>query len=229
MERETGGVRVLVIEDDDVVSAALERGLSAEGFDVDVASDGDTGVWMATEHEYTAIVLDVMLPGRNGFRVCTDLRGDGVETPILMLTAKSGEFDVAEGLDAGADDYLTKPFSFVVLAARLRAILRRSGPRQAVVQMIGELEIDFDCRSAKRNGREIELTNREFTLLEVMARQPGAVCSKDFLLEQVWGPDFTGGHNVVEVYVGYLRKKIDTAGEDKMLQTARGHGYRLIG
>ena len=221
-------MRVLVIEDDEVVAKALERGLGAEGFDVDVATDGDTGVWMATEHEYTAIVLDVMLPGRNGYRVCADLRGDGIETPILMLTAKSGEYDEAEGLDAGADDYLTKPFSFVVLAARLRALLRRSGPRQAVVQVVGDLEIDFDRRSAVRNGRAIELTNREFTLLEVMARQPSAVCSKDFLLEQVWGPDFTGGHNVVEVYVGYLRKKIDGPDETKMLQTARGHGYRLV-
>ena len=221
-------MRVLVVEDDEVVAKALQRGLGAEGFDVDVASDGDTGVWMATEHEYAAIVLDVMLPGRNGYKVCADLRGDGIETPILMLTAKSGEYDEAEGLDAGADDYLTKPFSFIVLAARIRAILRRSGPRQAVVQVIGDLEIDFDRRSASRSGRPIELTHREFTLLEVMARQPSAVCSKDFLLEQVWGPDFAGGHNVVEVYVGYLRKKIDIPGEIKMLQTARGHGYRLV-
>ena len=221
-------VRVLVIEDDEVVARALERGLGAEGFDVDHAPDGDTGVWMATEHEYTAIVLDVLLPGRNGFKVCSDLRADGIVTPILMLTAKSGEYDEAEGLDAGADDYLTKPFSFVVLAARLRAILRRSGPREAVIQVIGDLEIDFDRRSASRAGRDISLTNREFTLLEVMARQPKAVCSKDFLLEQVWGPDFTGGHNVVEVYVGYLRRKIDTPGETKMLHTARGHGYRLV-
>ncbi len=221
-------MRVLVIEDDEVVAQALERGLGAEGFDVDVANDGDTGVWMATEHEYAAIVLDVMLPGRNGFRVCADLRADDVDTPILMLTAKSGEYDEAEGLDAGADDYLTKPFSFVVLAARLRALLRRSGPRQAVVQVIGDLEIDFDRRIATRDGQTIELTNREFTLLEVMARQPAVVCSKDFLLEQVWGPDFTGGHNVVEVYVGYLRKKIDGDRDKKMLQTARGHGYRLV-
>ena len=120
-------MRVLVVEDDEVVAKALQRGLGAEGFDVDVASDGDTGVWMATEHEYAAIVLDVMLPGRNGYKVCAGLRGDGIETPILMLTAKSGEYDEAEGLDAGADDYLTKPFSFIVLAARIRAILRRSG------------------------------------------------------------------------------------------------------
>lgn len=225
---DTDAMRVLVVEDDDVVAAALRRGLSAEGFDVDVASDGDTGVWMATEHEYAAIVLDVMLPGRNGFRVCADLRADGNDTPILMLTAKSGEYDEAEGLDAGADDYLTKPFSFVVLGARLRALLRRSGPRSAVIQMIGELEIDFDRKIARRSGREIELTNREFTLLEVLARQPGSVCSKDFLLDQVWGPDFSGGTNVVEVYVGYLRKKVDAGAPTKLIQTARGHGYRLV-
>lgn len=217
-----------MIEDDDVVAAALRRGLEAEGFDVDHAADGDTGVWMATEHDYAAVVLDVMLPGRNGFRVCSDLRADGIDTPILMLTAKSGEYDEAEGLDAGADDYLTKPFSFVVLAARVRAMLRRAGPRQAVVQVIGDLEIDFDRRLARRAGVDIELTNREFTLLEVLARQPGTVCSKEFLLVQVWGPDFDGGPNVVEVYVGYLRKKIDADHDLKLIQTARGHGYRLI-
>lgn len=220
-------MRILVIEDDAVVASALRRGLSAEGFDVDVAQDGDTGVWMATEHDYGVIVLDVMLPGRNGYKVCADLRADNVETPILMLTAKSGEFDEAEGLDAGADDYITKPFSFIVLAARVRALLRRSGPRQAVVQIIGDLEIDFDRRTAQRDGQTIELTNREFTLLEVLSRDPGAVCSKDFLLEQVWGPDFEGGPNVVEVYIGYLRRKIDNVGTHKMIQTARGHGYRL--
>ncbi len=221
-------MRILIVEDDEVVAAALKRGLSAEGFDVDVANDGDTGVWMGTEHAYGVIVLDVMLPGRNGYRVCADLRGAGIETPILMLTAKSGEYDEAEGLDAGADDYMTKPFSFVVLAARIRALLRRSGPRQAVVQVVGDLEIDFDRKSAQRNGETIELTNREFNLLEVLSRDPGSVCSKDFLLEQVWGPDFEGGHNVVEVYIGYLRRKVDASADHKMIQTARGHGYRLM-
>ncbi len=221
-------MRILVIEDDEVVSAALRRGLAAEGFDVDIADDGDTGVWMATEHQYAVVVLDVMLPGRNGYRVCADLRAMGVETPILMLTAKSGEFDEAEGLDAGADDYLTKPFSFVVLAARVRALLRRSAPRQAVIQMIGDLEIDFDRKLVRRGDDAFTLTNREFTLLEVLARQPGMVCSKDFLLEQVWGPGFEGGHNVVEVYIGYLRRKIDRNQNTSMIQTARGHGYRLV-
>jgi len=221
-------MRILVVEDDTAVSAALHRGLAAEGFDVDVADDGDTGLWMATEHGYAAIVLDVMLPGRNGYRVCADLRGQGIDTPILMLTAKSGEYDEAEGLDAGADDYLTKPFSFIVLAARLRALLRRTGPRQSVLQAVGDLEIDFDRRTCHRNETEITLTAREFALLEVLARQPGAVTSKDFLLEQVWGPDFEGGHNVVEVYIGYLRKKIDAEHDHKLIQTAHGHGYRLI-
>lgn len=220
-------MRLLVVEDDDVVRDALERGLGAEGFDVDVAVNGDDGVWMATEHEYAAIVLDVMLPMRNGFRVCADLRAGGVDTPILMLTAKSGEYDVAEGLDAGADDYLTKPFSFVVLAARIRAMLRRSGPRQATVQVIGDLEIDFDGRRCRRGGRDIDLTPREFTLLEVLARNPDTAVSKSFLLDQVWGPDFDGGHNVVEVYVGYLRRKIDVDADRQMIETVRGHGYRL--
>lgn len=220
-------MRLLVVEDDDVVRDALERGLGAEGFDVDVAVNGDDGVWMATEHEYAAIVLDVMLPKRNGFRVCADLRAGGVDTPILMLTAKSGEYDVAEGLDAGADDYLTKPFSFVVLAARIRAMLRRSGPRQATVQVIGDLEIDFDGRRCRRGGRDIDLTPREFTLFEVLARNPGTAMSKSFLLDQVWGPDFDGGHNVVEVYVGYLRRKIDVDADRQMIETVRGHGYRL--
>lgn len=221
-------MRVLVVEDDGVVRDALERGLGAEGFDVDVACDGDDGLWMATEREYAAIVLDVMLPKRNGFRVCADIRAKGVETPIIMLTAKSGEYDVAEGLDAGADDYLTKPFSFVVLGARIRALLRRSGPRRAAIQVIGDLEIDFDARLCRRPDGDIELTHREFTLLEVLARRPGTAMSKEFLLEQVWGPDFDGGHNVVEVYIGYLRRKLDSDPKRQLIQTVRDHGYRLV-
>ena len=220
-------MRILVVEDDSTVAAALDRGLQAEGFDVDVAFDGDDGYWMATETQYGAILLDVMLPGRNGFRLCADLRHDGIDTPILMLTAKSGEYDEAEGLDAGADDYLTKPFSFVVLAARIRAMLRRSGPRQSVVQVLGDLAIDFDRRSLSRGAQSVPLTNREFALLEVMARQPDVVCSKEFLLEQVWGPDFAGSQNIVEVYVGYLRRKIDAGHDRSLIQTVHGHGYRL--
>lgn len=220
-------MRILVVEDDATVASALERGLQAEGFDVDVAYDGNEGFWMATETAYGAILLDVMLPGRNGFKLCADLRHDGVETPILMLTAKSGEYDEAEGLDAGADDYLTKPFSFVVLAARIRAMLRRSGPRQSVVQVVGDLSIDFDRRTCARGADDMALTNREFTLLEVLARQPDIVCSKEFLLEQVWGPDFEGSQNIVEVYVGYLRRKLDAGQPRPLIQTVHGHGYRL--
>lgn len=216
-----------MIEDDPAVSAAIRRGLAAEGLDVDVAEDGDTGVWMASELDYAVIVLDVMLPGRNGYRVCADLRARGTTTPILMLTAKAGEYDEAEGLDAGADDYLTKPFSFVVLTARIRALLRRSGPRDAVVQIIGDLEVDFDQRRCRRAGHEVPLTNREFTLLEVLSRRPGTVCSKPYLLDQVWGPDFEGGANVVEVYVGYLRRKLDVGSAPRLIHTVHGHGYRI--
>ncbi len=221
-------MRILVVEDDPVICAALQGGLAAEGFDVDLASDGDTGLWMGLEHTYAAIVLDVMLPGRNGFRVCADLRAGGVDTPILMLTAKSGEFDEAEGLDSGADDYLTKPFSFVVLAARIRALLRRGGPRQSVVQVVGDLEIDYNQKRCRRGTTtDIALTGREMTLLEVLARQPGDVWSKQQLLDQVWGPDFGGGTNVVEVYIGYLRKKLDTGTGRTVIETVHGHGYRL--
>jgi len=246
-------VRILVVEDDPTVSVALTRGLQAEGFDVDVAGDGDTGFWMATETEYSALLLDVMLPERNGFQLCSDLRTEGVETPILMLTAKSGEYDEAEGLDAGADDYLTKPFSFVVLSARIRAMLRRPGQRREAVQRIGDLAIDSDRRTCSTNGVDVSLTHREFALLEVLARQPGAVCSKDFLLEQVWGPDFNGSRNIVEVYIGYLRRKLasssssspsasaspstsaststststSTSATEQRIRTVHGHGYRL--
>lgn len=222
-------VRILVVEDDPTVATALERGLQAEGFDVDRAEDGDTGYWLATEHHYGAIVLDVMLPKRNGFRVCADLRGVGVETPILMLTAKDGIYDEAEGLDAGADDYLAKPFSFVVLTARIRALLRRPGKRRTAVQVVGVLEIDVEARVCRCDGAEITLTHREFALLEVFARQPGVVCSKDFLLGQVWGPEFEGSRNVVEVYVGYLRRKFDdAAAAGHVIETVHGHGYKLV-
>lgn len=226
--RDTGYVRILVVEDDLVVADALRRGLAADGFDVDLAHEGDTGFWMAVEHDYAAIVLDVMLPNRNGFRVCTDLRAAGVTTPILMLTAKSGEYDEAEGLDAGADDYLTKPFSFVVLAARVRAMLRRSGPTVSEVLTVGDLAIDEDQRCCHRGGAQIPLTNRELSLLRVLARAPGRVCSKQFILDQVWGPDFEGGRNVVEVYIGYLRKKIDLGHDRKLIETVHGHGYRIV-
>jgi len=220
-------MRILVVEDEPNVASALEAGLSAEGFDVDIAQDGDTGLWLAREHDYAVLVLDIMLPGRNGYQICATLREEGDHTPILMLTAKDGDYDQAEGLDTGADDYLTKPFSFVVLAARIRALLRRGRSTPRDVQVIGDLEIDRDRRRIRRGDHEAELTHREFALLETLASNPGRVLSKDHLLDQVWGPDFDGGTNVVEVYVGYLRRKVQPDGFSPRIETVHGHGYRL--
>ena len=216
------------MEDEPNVASALEAGLSAEGFDVDVANDGDTGLWLAREHDYGVVVLDIMLPGRNGFQICATLREEGDTTPILMLTAKDGDYDQAEGLDTGADDYLTKPFSFVVLTARIRALLRRGHSTQRDVQIVGDLEIDRDTRRVRRGDHEAELTHREFALLETLATNPGQVLSKDHLLDQVWGPAFDGGTNVVEVYIGYLRKKVQPPPLTPRIETVHGHGYRLV-
>ncbi len=222
-------MRLLVVEDERNVATALQSGLTAEGFSVDVADDGDTGFWMAKEHEYGLIILDVMLPGRNGYQVCRDLRADEITTPILMLTAKDGEYDQAEGLDTGADDYLVKPFSFVVLLAHVRALLRRAGgPNDEQAALIaGDLELNHSTRQCKRGDTAAELTKREFDLLEVLASHPGQVFSKDHLLSQVWGPTFDGGTNVVEVYIGYLRRKIDRGSLPARIETVHGHGYRL--
>ncbi len=222
-------MRLLVVEDEHNVAAALESGLIAEGFNVDVATDGDTGYWMATEHDYRLIILDVMLPGRNGYQVCRDLRAAKNQTPILMLTAKDGEYDQAEGLDTGADDYLVKPFSFVVLLAHVRALLRRSTGDQdgSDVVAAGDIELDRTTRSCRRGDERVDLTKREFDLLEVLVTNPGQVFSKDHLLAQVWGPDFDGGTNVVEVYIGYLRRKVDAGEHPARIETVHGHGYRL--
>lgn len=221
-------MRILVVEDEINVASALKAGLEAEGFDVDIANDGDTGLWMAREHDYSVIILDIMLPKRNGYAVCATLREEGDQTPILMLTAKDGDYDQAEGLDTGADDYLTKPFSFVVLTAHIRALLRRSPKTERDLIRVGDLVLDRDTRRVQRGEIESELTRREFALLEVLAQNPGFVCSKDYLLDQVWGPDFGGGTNVVEVYVGYLRRKVDLPGVPARLETVHGHGYRLV-
>lgn len=217
------------MEDEPNVAAALSSGLIAEGFGVDVAEEGKTGLWMAREHDYGIIILDVMLPKMNGFVVCDTLRKEGNMTPILMLTAKVGEYDQAEGLDTGADDYLTKPFSFVVLTAHIRALLRRgqtdpsSGDR-----VVGDMSIDEDRKTCTRGGSSVELTPRELNLLSTLASDPGRVFTKQYLLDQVWGPDFDGGTNVVEVYVGYLRRKVDRSDLTPRIQTVHGHGYRLV-
>lgn len=222
-------MRILVIEDEVKLASAIERRLRAEGFDIDLAHDGHDGLWRATEGSYDAIILDIMLPGLNGYRVCSQLREQGNWTPILMLTAKGGEYDEAEGLETGADDYLGKPFSFVVLIARLKALARRGGTSRPAVLCVADLELDPGTRSCRRAGVTIELTPREFSLLEVLMRADGDVVSKKDLVDHVWGLDFDGDHNVAEVYMGYLRKKVDQPHAEKLLQTVRGFGYRVAG
>jgi two-component system OmpR family response regulator len=190
--------------------------------------DGLEGLERARAHRYSAIVLDIMLPGRNGFQVCRDLREEGIWTPILMLTAKDGEFDEAEALDTGADDFLSKPFSFVVLVARLRALLRRgTGPRPSVLA-VGDLTLDPATRECHRGEHEITLTAREFALLEHLMRHHDQVVSKAELLEEVWGAEADGDPNLVEVFVGYLRKKVDAPFDRHGIVTIRGAGYRVI-
>jgi two-component system OmpR family response regulator len=220
-------MRVLLVEDEVDLAEAVATGLRAEGFDVDVTHDGLDGLWRAEEHDYAAILLDIMLPGMNGYRICATLREHGNDTPILMLTAKDGDLDQAEGLDTGADDYLTKPFAFVVLVARLRALLRRGGPRRAPVLHAGELVLDPAVRTCTVKGEPIELTPREFSLLEHLMRHVGLVVSRRDLLNSIWGPDYPADSNVVDVYVRYLRKKIDEPFGRASIETIRGVGYRL--
>jgi DNA-binding response OmpR family regulator len=217
-------VRVLVVDDERGLTRALHRGLTAEGFAVDIAHDGVTGLERASDHEYDAIVLDIMLPRLNGYDVVTALRARGITTPVLMLSAKDGEYDVADGLDVGADDYLTKPFSFVVLVARLRALLRRPARVDAPVLEVGALVLDPAARTLTSGGHPVTLTARELALLEYLMRHADRVVGKVELRDHVW--DGSGEDvNVVEVYVGYLRRKL---GRDAVA-TVRGAGYRVAG
>jgi DNA-binding response OmpR family regulator len=223
-------MRVLVIDDNEAMADAIHRGLRAEGFDVDVVDDGLDGLWRAREFGYDVIVLDILLPGMNGYVVCRTLRNDGVTTPILMLTAKDGDDDEAEGLDLGADDYLTKPFSFTVLVARLRALIRRSNPSPASATItIGPLSLDTVRRSCAVDGELVELTARGYALLEAMARRPGQPLTRNELRDLVWGADNGSLSNVVDVYVGYVRRKLDPSGTGReVIETVRGIGYRLV-
>jgi DNA-binding response OmpR family regulator len=221
-------VRVLVVEDEVALARALATGLEADGFAVDVATDGVEGLHMAREHPYDAIVLDILLPGMNGFRVCAALREDGVWTPILMLTAKDGELDEAEALDTGADDYVTKPFSHVALVARLRALIRRGAPQRPAVLEVRDLRFDPGSRRAWRGDVEVRLTAREAALLEFLMRRAGEVVSKLDVLDHVWDAGFDGDPNVVEVYVGHLRNKVDRPFGRASIETVRGAGYRLV-
>jgi two-component system, OmpR family, response regulator len=220
-------MRVLVVEDERRLAAGLRKGLEAEGFAVDVALDGADGLWMARERAYDAIVLDIMLPGMNGYKVCATLRQDGVWTPILVLTAKGGEWDEVEALDTGADDYLTKPFAYAVLVARLRALLRRGARERPVVLEAGDLRVDPAARRAWRGEAEVELTPRELALVEFLLHRRGEVVSKREILEHVWDYDFEGDLNIVEVYVWHLRNKLDRPFGRDTIQTVRGAGYRL--
>ncbi|MFF7296823.1 response regulator [Streptomyces sp. NPDC008265] len=220
-------MRVLVVEDERRLAVALQRGLQSEGFSVDVAHDGTQGLWMATEHDYDLIVLDIMLPGLNGYRICARLRAAGNESGILMLTAKDGEYDEAEALDTGADDFLSKPFSYLVLVARLRALGRRAGGRRPQVMRFGDLLLDPAAHACSRGGTEIRLTAREFAVLEYLARRSGEVVPKRAILEQVWDSAFDGDPNVVEVHVSAVRRKIDAPFGRAALETVRGAGYRL--
>jgi two-component system OmpR family response regulator len=221
-------MRVLVVEDEVRLAEAVRRGLTAEGFNVEVVHDGPEGLWAATENAYDAIVLDIMLPGLSGYRVCQQLRDSGVWTPVLMLTAKDGEYDQADAFDLGADDYLTKPFSFVVLIARLRAIIRRGAPERPTILVAGDLRLDPARKQVSRGEHEIGLTPREFGLLEFLLRHRGDVVTKAEILQNVWDAHYDGDPNVVEVYVGYLRRKIDAPYGRKAIETVRGMGYRLI-
>lgn len=219
-------MRILVVEDEPVIAQALVDGLRGEGYAVEHAARGDDGLWMATEHRFDAILLDVMLPGMNGYVVCRTLRERGIDTPILMLTAKDGEYDQAEGLDTGADDYVTKPFSFVVLLARLRALVRRGPSERPAVLQVGDLTLDPAERRCRRGDTDIDLTPREFALLRYLMHHVGRAVTKRDIVEGVWGDDDLDP-NVVQVYVGYLRRKVDEPFGTNTIQTVRGVGYRV--
>lgn len=222
-------MKLLMVEDDVKVASAVARGLRAEGFTVEVAADGDEGLWRATESRYDLILLDLMLPGVNGYRLCAELRRQGDWTPILMLTAKDGDEDEAEALETGADDYLRKPFSFPVLVARIRALLRRAPSSDVATVDLGDLHLDPAARRVTRGEHEITLTAREFDVLEFLVRRAGQVQSKADILAGVWDFDFDGDPNIVEVYVGRLRRKVDEPFGVSSIETVRGAGYRMAG
>ena len=216
-----------MVEDEKPLAETVRRGLAQQGFLVEVAHDGVTGLWAATEGHFDAIILDLMLPLKNGYDVLRELRAGRIWTPVLMLTAKDGEYDQTDAFDLGADDYLTKPFSFPILVARLRALIRRGAPERPVILSAGTLALDPIRRRVSRGQTTVTLTAREYGLLHYLIRRHDQVVSKAELLENVWDPAFDGGDNVVEVYVGYLRKKIDTPFGVRTLSTIRGMGYML--
>jgi len=217
-----------VVDDEERLAKSLARGLEADGFDVDVVHDGTDGLWRAREGTYSAIILDIMLPGMNGYEVCRTLRDEDIWTPILMLTAKDGEYDEAEGFEFGADDYLRKPFSHMVLTARLRSLIRRGSSTPALMIEAGGLVLDPATRHCTRGEDRVDLTPREFAVLEVLMRKAPDAVAKQELIDEVWGIDFEGDPNIVEVYVGYLRRKVDRPFDTGSISTVRGYGYQVV-
>ena len=220
-------MRLLVVEDDVKMAALLRRGLSEEGAAVDVARSGEDAVWMAAATDYDAVVLDVMLPGIDGFEACRRMRDEGVWAPVLLLTARDAVEDRVAGLDGGADDYLTKPFSFAELSARLRALVRRGRPERPPVLAVGDLTLDPATRNVRRGEAEISLSPKEFALLEAFMRRPGEVLTRLELLEHAWDFAYENRSNVIDVYVRYLRAKVDRPFGVDSIETVRGAGYRL--
>ena len=220
-------MRVLVVEDEVRLAETIRRGLVSEGFVVDVEHRGDDAFHTATSDEFDAIILDIMLPGKNGYELVRELRAQGVWTPVLMLSAKDGEYDLADAFDLGADDYLVKPFSFVVLFARLRALVRRGAPERPAVLTVGETELDPSRHRVTRAGTELTLTPREYSVLEFLMRNHDTVVSKGEIVRAVWDTNYDGDDNIVEVYIGYLRRKLGSSRSGHGIETVRGVGYRL--
>ena len=221
-------MRVLVVDDEPSIRESLRRGLVAGGWTVDTAPDGEIGLEMACDEGYDVVVLDIMMPRRNGYEVVREMRGREVWTPVLMLTAKDGEYDQADAFDLGADDYLIKPFSFVVLEARLRSLVRRGAPERPSTFQAGDLTVDPAARDVRRGDERITVTAREYAVLEYLIRNRNQVVSKEQILRAVWDAAYDGDDNIVEVYIGYLRRKIDAPFRAHAIETVRGQGYRLV-
>jgi DNA-binding response OmpR family regulator len=220
-------MRILVIEDEEKVASFIEKGLEQSAYTVDWAANGEDGLEFARSNEYQAIVLDIMLPGKSGLEVVRELRARGVTTPVLALTARAGLEDRVAGLDSGCDDYLPKPFAFDELLARLRALVRRASSQKTTQMEYGGIVLDPVTRKVTRDGKPIELTNKEYALLEMLIRNPGQVYTRTSIMENVWGYDFDNASNVLEVYMNFLRKKVDQGFGKKLLHTVRGVGYVL--